>query len=34
VKKFPIYKYQLYFASKGCVAELEQNVRKTSISGG
>lgn len=33
MKKFPIYKYQLYFASKGCVAELENNVRKTSIFG-
>ena len=33
VKKFPIYKYQLYFASKGCVAELEKNVRTISIFG-
>ena len=27
VKKFPIYKYQLYFATTACVGELEGNVR-------
>ncbi|KAF9645124.1 alpha/beta-hydrolase [Thelephora ganbajun] len=27
VKRFPIYKYQLYFASTGSSAELERNVR-------
>jgi len=31
VKKFPIYKYQLYFASSACSVELERNVRTTSI---
>ena len=30
VKEFPIYKYQLYFASAGCTAELERNVRAAS----
>ena len=30
VKKFPIYKYQLYFSSTACVRELERNVRTTS----
>lgn len=29
VKKFPIYKYQLYFASTASCAELERNVRTT-----
>lgn len=27
VKKFPIYKYQLYFSSTACIGELERNVR-------
>jgi hypothetical protein len=31
VKKFPMYKYQLYFASAACSAELERNVRTISI---
>lgn len=26
VKKFPIYKYQLYFASPACIVELDRNV--------
>ena len=30
MKKFPIYKYQLYFSSTACIAELERNVRTTS----
>ena len=33
VKKFPIYKYQLYFSSTACVGELERNVRTTSTFG-
>lgn len=31
MRKFPIYKYQLYFASAACTAELERNVRTPSI---
>ena len=27
MKKFPIYKYQLYFSSTVCIGELERNVR-------
>jgi soluble epoxide hydrolase/lipid-phosphate phosphatase len=27
IKKFPIYKYQLYFGSPACTMELERNVR-------
>jgi hypothetical protein len=30
-KKFPIYRYQLYFASTTCSAELERNVRTVSM---
>ena len=33
VKKFPIYKYQLYFSSTTCIGELERNVRITSTFG-
>jgi len=31
VKKFPIYRYQLYFSSTACSVELERNVCTTSI---
>ena len=31
MKKFPIYKYQLYFASSACSVELERNVRTIPI---
>ena len=31
MKKFPIYKYQLYFSSTACIGELERNVRTISI---
>lgn len=31
VKKFPIYKYQLYFSDPTCIAELDRNVRTIPI---
>lgn len=31
IKKFPIYKYQLYFGNPACTMELEKNVRTVSI---